>query len=86
MAILFEDFHVAAQILSTYSDKDKGLIKWRIINDFGRIAGSSFKNRMDNLTDQYTERYGNEDDDEYKKYVRVILLYMFEQCHIGKKQ
>ena len=32
-----------------------------------------------------TEKYGNISDDDYRFYVKTILLYMFEQCLIGKK-
>ncbi len=60
------------------------IIKWRVIEDYNKLSGN-FKSRLNNLSDQYTKQYGNSEDDGYRKYVKVILLYMFEQCLIGKK-
>ncbi|RYX87095.1 hypothetical protein EON73_02065, partial [bacterium] len=59
-------------------------LKRRIMNDHNKLSGS-FKERLYNLTEQYTIAYGNIKDDEYVKCVKSILLYMFEQCLIGRK-
>jgi len=82
--VVFDDFNIIAGILKGYIDDENKTIKWRIINDFGKLSGS-FKEKLDSLTDSYTREYANIDDDEYKRYVKTVLLYMFEQCFIGKK-
>jgi hypothetical protein len=84
MVLVMEEFNTIANILSGYNDDEINTLKRRIINDYNKLSGS-FKERLYNLTDQYTTAYGNIKDDEYVKCVKSILLYMFEQCLIGKK-
>lgn len=79
-----QNFGVVENILSGYEDDEKGKIKFRAIDDFNKLSGS-FKEKLNNLTLQYAEKYGNIEDDDYRFYVKTILLYMFEQCLIGKK-
>lgn len=79
-----QNFNIVETILVGYEDDEKGKIKFRVIDDFNKLSGS-FKEKLNNLTIQYTERYGNIEDDDYHFYVKTILLYMFEQCLIGKK-
>ncbi len=78
------DFNVIEGLLSGYEDGEKDVLKWRVIDDYGKLAGT-FKERLMNLTEQYSKQYGNNEDDEYRKCVKTVLLYMFEQCLIGKK-
>lgn len=79
-----QNFNIVENILVGYEDDEKGKIKFRVIEDFNKLSGS-FKEKLNNLTIQYTEKYGNISDDDYRFYVKTILLYMFEQCLIGKK-
>jgi len=84
MMLVMEEFNTINNILSGYTDDEINTLKRRVINDYNRLSGS-FKERLYNLTDQYTQAYGNSKDDEYVKCVKSVLLYMFEQCLIGKK-
>nr|WP_294894872.1 hypothetical protein [uncultured Pedobacter sp.] len=84
MMLVMEEFNTITNILSGYNDDEINTLKRRIINDYNKLSGS-FKERLYNLTDQYTIAYGNIKDDEYVKCVKSILLYMFEQCLIGRK-
>lgn len=84
LVFVIPDFNTIAGLLSGYEDNEKDVLKWRIIDDYGKLSGS-FKERLINLTLQYTNQYGNVEDDEYRKSVKTVLLYMFEQCLIGKK-
>lgn len=84
MVLVMEEFNTIAHILSGYEVDEINTLKRRIINDFNKLSGN-FKERLYNLTEQYTREYGNLKDDEYVKCVKSILLYMFEQCLIGRK-
>lgn len=84
MMLVMKEFNTITNILSGYSDDEINTLKRRIINDYNKLSGS-FKERLYNLTEQYTKAYGNIKDDEYVKCVKSILLYMFEQCLIGRK-
>lgn len=79
-----QNFNIVEDFLVNYEDDEKGKIKYRVIEDFNKLSGS-FRIKLNNLTIQYTEKYGNIEDDDYRFYVKTILLYMFEQCLIGKK-
>ena len=78
------EFKVIENIIKGYEDNEKDLIKRRIIDDYNKLSGV-FKKRLYNLTEQYTKQYRDVDDDGYKLSIKAILLYMFEQCLIGKK-
>lgn len=69
-------------VLKPYSDKDVASLKNKIVVAYGTLSGD-FKTRLNNLTGLLSER--NKDDDLYKYYVRVVLIYLFEICLIGKK-
>ena len=84
MMLVMEEFNTITNILSGYNDDEINTLKRRIINDYNKLSGN-FKERLYNLTDQYTIAYGNIKDDEYVKCVKSILLYMFEQCLIVRK-
>lgn len=79
-----QDFSLIDNILSGYEGEEINTVKWRVIDDYNKLSGT-FKIRLDNLTTQYANQYGNDKDDEYRKFAKTILLYMFEQCLIGKK-
>lgn len=84
MVLVMTEFNTITNILSGYNDDEINTLKRRVINDYNKLSGN-FKERLYNLTDQYTTTYGNIKDDEYVKCVKSILLYMFEQCLIGRK-
>lgn len=84
MLLVMEEFNTIASILSGYEVDEINTLKRRIINDYNKLSGN-FKERLYSLTEQYTREYGNLKDDEYGKCVKSLLLYMFEQCLIGKK-
>lgn len=84
MILVMEEFNTITNILAGYNDDEINSLKRRIINDYNKLSGK-FKARLYNLTEQYTREYGNIKDDEYLKCIKSILLYMFEQCLIGRK-
>ncbi len=78
------EFKAIESIIRGYRDNEKDLIKRRIMDDFNKL-GVGFKKRLYDLTEQYTKQYSNIDDDGYKLSIKAVLLYMFEQCLVGKK-
>lgn len=82
--LLMTHFPEISSLLSGYSFSEVSTLKFRIINDFNNLSGD-FKKRFNNLCTSYTEKYGKISDDEYRKSVKIILMYMFEQCLIGVK-
>ena len=69
-------------VLHSYSDLEISNLKLHILRHYNMLGGD-FKTRLNHLTDILSER--NNSDAEYKNYVRVILIYCFEICLIGKK-
>lgn len=84
MTLVMEEFKTISNILSGYDDDEINTLKRRIISYYNRLSGS-FKVRLYNIIEQYAREYGNIKDDEYMRCIKSILLYMFEQCLIGKK-
>lgn len=72
-------------IIKGYNEPDKGALKRKIKDEYDRQypVYKDFKKTLNYLTGIYSARYDN--DDIYKFYVRVVLIYFFEQCLIGKK-
>jgi len=54
----------------------------KIRRDYLKYNGD-FKTRLYHLTEEYSSKYKN--DDVYKFYVGVVLIYYFEYCLIGKR-
>ncbi len=77
----FIDIH---NVIYGYEDGEIDRIKLRIINDFTETKGI-FKEKLETLTKLYLEKYSSNDDDDYRFYVRALLIYIFEQCLIGRK-
>lgn len=71
-------------IIKPYGD-NLGALKFKIREDYKthRHRSRDFKSTMDTMTDIYSEKYPK--DDLYKYYVRLVLIYFFEQCLIGEK-
>ena len=84
--IYFENgvFNEIKSLLYGYEDEDTNKLKVRIINDFNNKSGD-FKSRLQQLTEKYLDKYSSENDDEFLFYIRAVLIYLFEQCLIGRK-
>ncbi len=84
--IYFEDgvFNKIKDLLFGYEDEDINKLKVRILNDFNNKNGD-FKSSLQQLTEKYLDKYSSENDDDYSYYVIAVLIYLFEQCLIGKK-
>lgn len=70
------------KVLAEYSEKDNLALMNKILKNYNLLSGD-FKNRMNDLTRILSEAH--EEDDMYCFYVRVIVMYLFERCLIGKK-
>jgi hypothetical protein len=70
--------------LSGYSTFDMDAIKNKIRVMYNGVSGDA-KLRLERLTDQLSERYGD-GDDGIRLLVRTLLIYHFEQCIIGRKR
>jgi len=46
-------------------------------------SSNSFDEIFEQLIENFSEKYGT--DEERKKYVKMLILYIFEQCIIGQK-
>jgi len=77
-------FNDICSLLFGYEDEDFEKLKHRIIYDYNNKIGH-FKSRLHQLTESYLMKYSSENDDSYLYYVRAVLIYLFEQCIIGKK-
>jgi len=62
MVLVMAEFNTITNIISGYSDDEINTLKRRVINDYNKLSGN-FKDRLYNLTDQYTRTYGNIKDD-----------------------
>jgi hypothetical protein len=69
-------------VLKSYTDEEIASLKSKVIANYNKLSGD-FKTRLNNLNEDLSER--NKNDDVYKYYVRVVLIYFFEACLIGKK-
>jgi hypothetical protein len=69
-------------VLKSYTDEEVASLKNKVIANYGKLAGD-FKIKLNNLNDELAER--NKNDDVYRYYVRVVLIYFFEACLIGQK-
>lgn len=75
-------FDMVKDVIGNY-EIEKDTLKNRVRWDIAKLGGD-FKTRFDNLTEDYASiRLG---DDYYKLMVRVLLIYLFEQCVIGRKE
>jgi len=83
--VVSEYFVFIVNLISGYEDEEINKIKQRIIYDYGNNTSGIFKVRLDMLTRFYLAKYSNEQDDDYLFYTRALLIYIFEQCLIGRK-
>jgi len=77
-----EYFGELKNILKSYQDYEVGALKTKLIECYGSLSGN-FKQRIILLIDRFAER--NKNDDYYVFFVRVVLIYFFEICVIGKR-
>lgn len=82
--IIAEYFSDIQDLIYGYEDDDIDIIKHRIVFDYSQTIGV-FKDRINSLSNLYFAKYTVDGDDEYRFYVRAFLIYIFEQCLIGKK-
>lgn len=82
--IVAEYFSDIQDLINGYEDDDIDKIKYRFVYDYS-LANGTFKERLNYLTNLYLGRYYSDGDDEYRFYVRALLIYIFEQCLIGIK-
>ncbi|MHB8879967.1 MAG: hypothetical protein ACYC69_00495 [Thermodesulfovibrionales bacterium] len=77
-----EHFGELKDILKSYQDFEIGAVKTKLISSYGKLSGN-LKDRLESLTEQFSER--NKNDDYYIFFVRVVLIYFFEICVIGRR-
>ena len=82
--LVYEYFFDIEGLIYGYEDDEIDRIKHRIVTDFAQTKGE-FKERFESQTNLYLSKYLSEADDDYKFYVRALLIYIFEQCLIGSK-
>jgi len=59
-------------------------LKVTVLREFANLSEKlTFKEKFNILLNRFSEKYPN--DEEYKNYVELILLYLFEQCLIGEE-
>jgi len=77
-------FHNLQTILKPYGENNDDLsaLKNKVRMDIEKYPGK-FKKKLHHLTEQYSEK--SKHDDLYKLFVRVFIIYLFEQCILGKK-
>ena len=69
-------------VLKLYQDFEIDSLKTKVSSTYNKLAGD-FKTRLNNLVDLLSER--NKNDDYYVMFLRIVLIYFFEICLIGKK-
>ena len=75
-------FGILQRLLAQLTPTDLASLKSRIANDYLGLDGD-FAKRIFRLTQQYSEKYPG--DDTYEFCSRVVLLFLFEQCIIGRR-
>lgn len=78
-----EYFRILQNVLSTYTESDQASLRSKIRTKYMQLEGE-FKVRFDNLSSNLLEKYQPEDD-LHERYIRIVLMYFFEQCLFGKK-
>ncbi len=69
------------EILKHFDDKHVASLKNKVRTIYNALGGS-FKKKMDNLVKILSD--DRKEDDLYVFYVRIIALYFFERCVLGK--
>lgn len=79
---MIPDISKFEDMLKCYDDEEIKTLKNKISIEYAKLAGD-FKTKLNNLNDSLSER--NKNNDQYRYAIRVILVYFFESCKIGKK-
>lgn len=74
-----------SDLLFGYEDEEIDRMKHRILYDYSNLTNGNFKIRLKQLTEYYLAKYSSEKDDDYLYHIRAVLIYLFEQCLIGRK-
>jgi len=72
-------------IMSGYEDVDIDRLKNRVIDDYKNHTNGDFKTKLKQLSEHYLVKY-SPDDDDYLLCIKAVLIYLFEQCLIGRKE
>lgn len=85
----FEDYlsnaSFISDVLQNYNEQYTILLN-KVRSDFSELDKAiTFKARLNIIIRQYSERSKKQDDDIYVYYIKMLMLYCFEQCIIGKK-
>ena len=79
---VLEYFAQLEDILKSYANPEISSLKSKLINTYNKSQGN-FKTRLNNLIENFSG--DNSKDDSYVFFVRVVLVYFFEICVIGKR-
>ena len=79
---MIPDIAKLENIFKSYDDEEIKSLKSKVTVEFNKLIGD-FKTKLNNLNESFAER--NRNNDLYKYAVRVVLIYFFETCRIGKK-
>jgi hypothetical protein len=83
-----EYFKLVRSTIKGFKEYEIGALRNRIKEDYKKFRerfnnNQSFKSILEFMTEQYSQK--SENDDTYLFYVRIVLVYFFEQCLIGIK-
>lgn len=72
------------KVLESFDNDYISNIKMTVLREYQNLDGNlNFKKKFGQLINRFSSKYPK--DQEYKNYVELILLYLFEQCLIGVK-
>ncbi len=72
------------KVLKSLDDDFISNLKMAVLREYQILDEKlTFKGKFEYLVNRFSSKYPN--DQEYKNYVELILLYFFEQCLIGTK-
>jgi hypothetical protein len=65
--------------------KEIETLKMKVLDRTGTLflEKNSFDEVFSALINDFSDKYPN--DDEYRKHVTMLLIYIFEQCIIGRR-
>jgi len=72
------------EALRGFDTGDIGLLKTRIITDFGATSAPTLGERLLSLARTYGYKYNVDEDDGLHAYIQGLLFHVFSQCLIGK--
>jgi hypothetical protein len=82
----YQNASYISNVLADFNEQYPILLD-KVKTDFSKYEKSlSFKVRFELIVKDYAEKAKKQDDDFYVYYVKMLMLYCFEQCVIGKKK